>query len=433
MQLEPVSLQSTRYRPTTRRFEHSGLSLTVVRVAVVGAGFAGLAAAHELVNAGFDVTVLEARDRVGGRVWSETLAGPQGDTVIERGAEFVLAGYDTLRDYAQKFDLQLADTGMSYYVREPRGISGVDTQGLVEAGNRLATAALHAKTGSVADLLNELGLDAPTTAAVKARVEVSCALEADKLHPDVVQHVASFEPLPSHRIAGGNQQLAVRLAASLGDRVRLKCPVIGVDRQEPGIRLATHAGPLQFDSVIIALPLPILANLPITPPLPSRKTVALARAGYGFAAKLHIPLSAPAEITAQISVPDRFWSWIATDITGAAQPVLNSFAGSPSALAGLGTSRDASQWMERIRALFPGLPLEFGRAKLTDWTLDPWARGAYSAHTVGAAAEDDSALASSVSSLYFAGEYLAGEMAGLMEGALRSGVRAAQELIREAA
>jgi monoamine oxidase len=403
-----------------------------MRIAVVGAGFAGLAAGYELANTGYDVTVLEARDRVGGRVWSQTMAGPQGNTVIERGAEFVLADYDTLRDYAKRFDLQLADTGMSYYVRQPRGVSGVDTDSLVEAGNRLATAARHAKSGSVADVLASLGLDAPTTEAVRARIEVSCALEADKLHPDVVEHVASFEPLPSHRIAGGNQQLAVRIAASLGDRVRLDCPVTGIDREEPGIRIATPAGPLQFDRAIIALPLPILADLSITPALPSWKTQAMARTGYGLAAKLHIPLGAPEGITAQISVPDRFWSWIATDITGAAQPVLNSFAGSPSALARLGTSRDESRWMERIHALFPRLPLESDLAVLTDWTQDPWAQGAYSAHTVGADAEDDAAMASSLSSLFFAGEYLAGAMAGLMEGALRSGVRAAREVMREA-
>jgi monoamine oxidase len=403
-----------------------------MRIAVVGAGFAGLAAAYELADGGYDVTVLEARDRVGGRVWSQNLAGPRGDTVIERGAEFVLADYDTLRDYAKRFDLQLADTGMSYYVRQPRGVSGVDTDSLVGAGNRLATAARHAKSGSVADVLADLGLDAPITEAVKARIEVSCALEADKLHPDVVEHVASFEPLPSHRIAGGNQQLAVRIAASLGDRVRLDCAVTGIDREEPGIRIATPAGPLQFDRAIIALPLPILADLSITPALPSWKTQAMARTGYGFAAKLHIPLGAPEGITAQISVPDRFWSWIATDITGAAQPVLNSFAGSPTALARLGTSRDESRWMERIHALFPRLPLESDLAVLTDWTQDPWAGGAYSAHTVGAGAEDDAAMASSLGSLFFAGEYLAGAMAGLMEGALRSGVRAAREVMREA-
>jgi monoamine oxidase len=87
-------------------------------VIVIGAGFAGLAAATELADRGVDVRVLEARDRVGGRVWSDRAGG----AVIERGAEFVLDGYDVLRQHAARFGLELADTGMSYYVREPRGV-----------------------------------------------------------------------------------------------------------------------------------------------------------------------------------------------------------------------------------------------------------------------------------------------------------------------
>src|SRR6185295_3177916 len=86
-------------------------------VIVIGAGFAGLAAT-ELADRGVDVLVLEARDRVGGRVWSDRAGG----AVIERGAEFVLDGYEVLRGHAARFGLELADTGMSYYVREPRGV-----------------------------------------------------------------------------------------------------------------------------------------------------------------------------------------------------------------------------------------------------------------------------------------------------------------------
>ena len=104
-------------------------------VAVVGAGFAGLAAAITLADRGVDVRVLEARDRVGGRVWSDEAGG----AVIERGAEFVLDGYDTMRELAARFGLELADTGMSYYVREPRGVE-VDTEALQAAGRAVARA-----------------------------------------------------------------------------------------------------------------------------------------------------------------------------------------------------------------------------------------------------------------------------------------------------
>ena len=84
-----------------------------MRVVVIGAGFAGLACAEQLSSGGHEVIVLEARDRVGGRVWSQRLDPGDRQTVIERGAEFVLDGYTTLRGLAERFDLRLAPTGMS--------------------------------------------------------------------------------------------------------------------------------------------------------------------------------------------------------------------------------------------------------------------------------------------------------------------------------
>src|SRR5690242_9839474 len=190
--------------------------MPAVRVCVVGAGFAGLAAATELAAAGVDVIVLEARDRVGGRVWSQHLdpADP-GSPIIERGAEFVLDGYDVLRAYAATLGLSLADTGMSYYVRTPVGVEAVDAEAMRAAGRRL-TAALDsgAAHASVPDLLASLDLAPAVAEAVLARVEISCAQQGAALEAEVLRHVASLEPLPSHRIAGGNQQIALGLAAA---------------------------------------------------------------------------------------------------------------------------------------------------------------------------------------------------------------------------
>ena len=92
-----------------------------MRVVVAGAGFAGLMAAYRIVQAGHDAVVLEARDRVGGRVWSQELIPGDPRTVIERGAEFVLDGYDVMRTVAAGLGLGLADTAMSYYERDYRG------------------------------------------------------------------------------------------------------------------------------------------------------------------------------------------------------------------------------------------------------------------------------------------------------------------------
>jgi len=92
-----------------------------VRVVVAGAGFAGLLAAYRVAQAGHQAVVLEARDRVGGRVWSQELIPGDRRSVVERGGEFVLDGYDLMRTMASELGLRLAEMAMSYYEREPRG------------------------------------------------------------------------------------------------------------------------------------------------------------------------------------------------------------------------------------------------------------------------------------------------------------------------
>ena len=95
-----------------------------MRIVVAGAGFAGLMAAYRIVQAGHEAVVLEARGRVGGRVWSQELLAGDPRTVVERGGEFVLDGYDVMRRVLAELGLGLAGTGMSYYHREYRGGAG---------------------------------------------------------------------------------------------------------------------------------------------------------------------------------------------------------------------------------------------------------------------------------------------------------------------
>ena len=117
-----------------------------MRAAVIGAGYAGLVAADELQRAGAEVVVLEARDRVGGRVWSRQL---DNGAVVEMGAEFLLPGNTAIRDLAGRLGLGLWDKGMRYGRREPRGGLGVTAQELddaVQAAGRLPASRSRART-----------------------------------------------------------------------------------------------------------------------------------------------------------------------------------------------------------------------------------------------------------------------------------------------
>jgi monoamine oxidase len=115
-----------------------------VRVLVAGAGFAGLLAAYRVAQAGHEVVLLEARDRVGGRVWSQELVPGDPRTVVERGAEFVLDGYDLMRALAGEFGLRLAEMAMSYYEREPRGGAATSHQEMAQCAAVVAGAAASA-------------------------------------------------------------------------------------------------------------------------------------------------------------------------------------------------------------------------------------------------------------------------------------------------
>ena len=203
----------------------------------------------------------------------------------------------------------------------------------------------------MAEVVASLDLPAAVADAVLARVEISAALEADRLSAEVLEHAAAFEPLPSHRIAGGNQRLAEAMAAQLGDRVRLRTPVHSLDE-------------IDADHVVLALPLPALRELA----LPDWKHAALDRVVMGHAAKLHVPLGRPAPTSAVMSVPDRYWCWTAAGAEG----VLNCFAGSPGALERLAVTSGPERWLERVRALRPDLELADGAV------LTTWPDGAYS-------------------------------------------------------
>ena len=129
-----------------------------------------------------------------------------------------------------------------------------------------------------------------------------------------------------------------------------------------------------------------------------------------------------------MNVPERWWCWTATGADAAPLPVVSCFSGSPQALAGLGVADGPERWLESLRAFRPELELEVDGALLSTWDDDPWVGAAYSVSPPPAVAE---ALAEPVGPLAFAGEHTAGPFNGLMEGAIRSGRRAAAELIRD--
>jgi monoamine oxidase len=405
-----------------------------MRVCVVGAGFAGLAAAAALADGGVEPLVLEARERVGGRVHSRAL---DNGAVVELGAEFVERDQQAVVATAGRLGLELVPTGMAYGDREPRGGIGVDRATLHAELDRLRgllarrPAAAAPDGRSAAAVLAGLPLHPGAREAIAARLQVSAALPVEELAAAVLDHAGStFSTRESVRVGGGNQRIAQRLAERLPGAVHLGVPVEAVAWSDGSVRVTAGGGVLDADACVLALPASVTGRVRFQPPLPAWKADALGRVVYGHAAKLFVPLRRLPPPSAVLSVPDHFWTWTARgDRAGAVQPLVSAFAGSAPALARLQVTDGPASWLGRVRALRPDLDLDEAGVVLSTWDDDPWIQAAYSTRGLAFDPADAELLARPVGPLHFAGEHTAGPRAGLMEGALRSGARAAAELL----
>jgi monoamine oxidase len=176
------------------------------------------------------------------------------------------------------------------------------------------------------------------------------------------------------------------------------------------------------------VPAAVLDRIAFEPALPEPVRRALKLVEYGHAAKLFVPLRVPAPPSAVMNVSERYWAWTATGDGDEPQPVVSAFAGSAPALERLDVDAGPSRWLDSIERLRGDLELDPNGAVLSTWDDDPWVRAAYSTTPPP---EVEAATQTLSGPLAFAGEHTAGDHHGLMEGAIRSGRRAARSLVRE--
>jgi monoamine oxidase len=400
----------------------------VKRVVVIGAGFAGLVAADALRADGAEVTVLEARDRVGGRVWSV----PFGDgAIVERGAEFILPGYESMEALATRFGIPMVLKGTPYGRRVPVGDEAVPQADLEDAFTRIADSRTP-DAASAADVIADLGLDPPVEALIRTRVAISNGHPVDDLEASVLDEGAStFGDFDNHTLEGGNMRLADALAAELGEAVHLSSTVRKVRWSDGEVSVATDRDEVGADAVVVAIPTAPLAEIEFDPPIQGATADALRTITYGQNSKLFLRLRSPAPPSAIMSVAGHFWTYTQLGADGEPAPFVVGYTGTSSAIEALGGSGDVERWVAALLALRQDLDLEPEGALLSSWDDDPWVRGSYSARTISSPLRDDD-LVRPIGPLFFAGEHTAGEWHGLMEGALRSGRRAAEQVISSA-
>lgn len=400
---------------------------------MVGAGFAGLTAAWELGRRSIAATVIEARDRVGGRVWSRRLAN---GAIVELGAEWIMPGDDALRELCRSLSIALTDAGVDYRRREPRGprastLADVDELMELAARARAEIDGDRAASMTVGEFLSSLPARERPLAALRSRLQGTCATDLGivALRAMDSEHALLGGPARYARASAGNQSVATALAAHLAD-VRLEHRAQHVRQHDDRVTVLgvspTGGWTVEADAVIVAVPPRLVGELTLEPPLPPPQARALAEMPMGVAAKLAVATAGDPPLRSVQSSSLPFWCWTGLGADGAARRALTSFAGSAAAQAALRTeSGDPATWMRRMSELVPEVAVE-GAPIMKSWGDDELSRGSYSAID-NRTYDRANLLGRPLGRALFAGEHTAGLLEhGTMNAAVRSGIAAAE-------
>jgi monoamine oxidase len=432
-----------------------------VRVLVAGAGLAGLAAAHDLMLNGADVTVVDARNRVGGRVL--TVRDPfVGGQHAEAGGDLIDEGQREIRQLSQELRLKLVPIlrgGFGYVRAEASGRVRVVGPQILGGWDRLAkslsslirvyclaeqrwdspvTADLGRR--SVASWLDEIKADADLRAVASGLRGFFLADPEDlSLLAFVDQFASNDEPgVKLYRIDGGNDRLSEALAAALGDRVKLNTEVVAVSHRGREVRVSVKNGrnvaQLTRDYLVLALPATLLRRIPISPALPAQQHEAIARLKYGLGTKTLVQFARRFwRVTGR---PRAFGSSLPFGAVWDGNEEQKGKPGILSLLAGGAASTLTQSMIEKggMASLVASLDwlgaknVEVMRSHRTVWEADPWVRGGYAYFDPSYDPALRLWLPRPFGRLFFAGEHTSLRWQGYMNGAIESGRRAAAEV-----
>ncbi|MEV0783836.1 NAD(P)/FAD-dependent oxidoreductase [Streptomyces sp. NPDC050423] len=422
---------------------------------VVGAGIAGLTAARLLRAAGQRVVVIEARDRVGGRMWTDRTAG----FCVDRGASWIHGVTNNpLAELVSALGIDTYEFTVGSFQAGGRPIANYDESSCLLGDDeaREWTVDVDAADGLVQLAAASMGHDESYAAAAERalattgwepgrvervrafyrhRTEEQCGAEVEQ----VAAHGLDEDTIDGDEVVfpGGYDEIPRRLSEGLD--VRLGTAVTAITRSAAGVRVDTREESFQAAQVIVTVPLGVLkaGAIRFTPALPEAVAGPIDRLGMGVFNKVFLQF------------PDRFWqdgvsvirqhgqagvpwhSWY--DISAVSgKPMLLTFAGGAwgREIEQMTDEEVVASVLRPLRNIYGDRVPEPAAHWITRWGMDPLALGSYSYIAVGSSHEDHEALAGPVDGVvHFAGEATWGAAPACVDGALQSGHRAAERIL----
>lgn len=415
---------------------------------IIGAGLSGLAAAYKLRKAGWKVTVLEARERIGGRVFSYSF--PQNPNLIcELGGEWVGESHERIKTLCNDFKIPLQKHQFADYLLRDGKISRPGEWNFsAQARNAFEKAVKQYEKFNLRQKVNLDKLDWRTF------LEKIGFTDDDLLLRDLmdstdfgesIRHVSAFAALSEYaessphnemdyKMTGGNSRLAQEFAARIGaENIRLKTFVTEINQHKGVVKIKTGNEVFDADACICTVPTHSLLKIKFDPPLPNSQFAAAEELSYARICKNSILFEKRfwnAENFSLVSDTTSHYYFHATQNQAGAQGILTSYA--------IGEKADvlASQSDERRLKIvardltdFNENAPQLARAIVSSaWQRDKFTDGAYALYRPGQWFGIRPILQRPHGKVLFAGEHLA-DWQGFMEGAVETGEAAAQNLI----
>jgi len=421
------------------------------RVLVIGAGVAGLAAAAELKSRGCDVVVIEARNRIGGRIWTADLGGQPVDLGaqwiegIDKNPIFQLCQKHKIKTARANYDaVAVYDSEGLRYDDETADRLEKQAKTLIRDTRPINRERLRQKEADItlAEALRQAGLDKIERPRARRFVRWSIGWEIESPEAEDLQHLSlrNYWADPDewkgarHTFPEGYGQIPRILAQGLD--IRLGHKVRAITHDNKGVSLDTNKGKFHGDCALVTLPLGVLkaGSVTFTPALPERKRAAIRQLGMGVANKVVLRFPRvfwpKAEFLGYASqIPGQFVEW--TNLARhTSAPILSIWSHGDYARR-LEKRTDAeivAEAMQVIRKIFGGVKDPVARL-VTRWGSDAEAGGAYSNLPIGSSREDLDALAEPVGDrLFFAGEATSRAQHASVHGAYLSGMREARRI-----